>query len=309
MRPEYLVLPPLLPGRINDTCYENFWSDATEGTHSVNLYNSYIRPEYLVPPPLLLCYSLDYLGWQLLNQPFLFSFFSLSAQVPVSRMASTTFLRFLELFRLSLALPDPIVVPVPVIFFPVPTSATVLASVPVPVPVPIWCSSTVLYLRPRSGSRPIPAPVPVPVLRSFVHLHHRSRSHFVTVPMTFYVPITVSVPAPDSGPTPDPVSSFLSLGPGYSPRYDVLVQTPGLADGVIGRSQAPPPVCRDGDACGMKVPAVKQKRIAVEYVLLLSLPPDVGTHRSVSPTSAVPFWRRATWWGHARLSQPHHMST
>ena len=32
----------------------------------------------------------------------------------------------------------------------------------------------------------------------------------------------------------------------------------------------------------MRVPAVKQKRIAAEDVLLLSLPPDVGTHWSMS---------------------------
>ena len=50
----------------------------------------------------------------------------------------------------------------------------------------------------------------------------------------------------------------------------------------------PRPVCRNGDACGMKVPAVKQKRIATEDVLLPSLPPDVGTRWSVSPTYAVP---------------------
>ena len=37
------------------------------------------------------------------------------------------------------------------------------------------------------------------------------------------------------------------------------------------------PVCGDGDACGMKVPAVKQKMSAAEDVLLPSLPPDVGT--------------------------------
>ena len=60
-------------GGINDTCYENLWSDATKGTHSLYLYKSYLSPEHLVLPPLLPCCSLDYLGWQLLNQPFLFS--------------------------------------------------------------------------------------------------------------------------------------------------------------------------------------------------------------------------------------------
>ena len=86
-------------------------------------------------PPLLHCYSLDYLGWQLLDHPFFSIFFRLSTRVsPVSHMASTTILRFLALFRLSSTFPDPILVPVPVIVVPVPISATVLASVPVPNP-------------------------------------------------------------------------------------------------------------------------------------------------------------------------------
>ena len=33
--------------------------------------------------------------------------------------------------------------------------------------------------------------------------------------MTVHVPVTVSVPTPDSNPAPDPVRSFLPLGPGY----------------------------------------------------------------------------------------------
>ena len=61
----------------------------------------------------------------------------------------------------------------------------------------------------------------------------------------------------------------------------MLVQTPDLANGAVGCSQAPPPVCTDGDACGMRVPAVKQNRIAAEDVLLLSLPPDAGTYCSI----------------------------
>ena len=42
-------------GGINDTCYENLWSNATEGTHSLYLYKSYLSPEHLVLPPLLPC--------------------------------------------------------------------------------------------------------------------------------------------------------------------------------------------------------------------------------------------------------------
>ena len=58
------------------------------------LVHSYLSPEYLVLPPLLPRCSLDYLGWQLLNQPFLFYiFFSFHSCLPVSRTASTTILR------------------------------------------------------------------------------------------------------------------------------------------------------------------------------------------------------------------------
>ena len=90
------------------------------------------------------------------------TFFSLFTRVPpVSRTASTTTLRFLALFHLPSALPNPILVPVIVV--PVPISATILASVPVPVPVPIRCSSTGTHPRPRPRPRPVPAPVPVPV--------------------------------------------------------------------------------------------------------------------------------------------------
>ena len=40
-------------------------------------------------PPLVPCCSLDYLGWQLLNQPFLFFIFSLPPRAsPVSRTVS-----------------------------------------------------------------------------------------------------------------------------------------------------------------------------------------------------------------------------
>ena len=170
-------------------------------------------------PPLLPCCSLDYLGWQLLNQPFLFYLFSLSNRVSlVSRTASTTILRFLALFRLSSALPDPVLVPVPVIVVLVPISATVLASVPVPVPVPIRCSST--------GPHPRPRP--------------RSRSRSVPVPMTVHVPVTVSVPTPDSNPAPEPVRSFLPLVPGYPSGTMRLYRRRALRMGLSGARKRHP---------------------------------------------------------------------
>ena len=59
-------------------------------------------------------------------------------------------------------------------------------------------------------------------------------------------------------------------------------------NGAVECLQVTSSVCRDGDACGMKGPAVKQTRIAAKDGLLQSLPPDVGTHRSVSPTCIYP---------------------
>ena len=40
--------------------------------HTLSICTSNLSPEYLVFPPLLPCCSQDYLGWQLLNQPFIF---------------------------------------------------------------------------------------------------------------------------------------------------------------------------------------------------------------------------------------------
>ena len=248
-----------------------------EGTHSIYLYNSYLSPEYLVLPPLLPCYSLDYLGWQLLNQPFLFYFF-FSFRPCLPRFPHGVY----NYFAVSCALsplfrhPDPTLVPLIVV--PVPISATVLASVPVPVPVPIQCSSTGPRPRPRSRSRPVllrspPPPFPFPLR---LHPHDRSRPRYRLR----------SRPRLQSRPRPRSLLPFPRTR--LPPRYDALVPTPGLAHGAAGCSQAPPPVCRDGDACEMRGPPVKQKRIAAEDVLLLSLPPDVGTHWSMSPTCAVP---------------------
>ena len=177
----------------------------------VEKLNSYLSPEHLVLPPLLPCCSLDYLGWQLQNQHFLFYIFSLSTHVsPVSRTASTTIFRFLALFRPPSALPDPILVPVPSIVVPVPIPATALASVPVPVPVPIRYSSTVSHPRPRPRSRPVllrspPPQFPFPLrprphdrsrpryrLRSHPRLQSRPRPRsLLSVPRPGYPPGTM----------------------------------------------------------------------------------------------------------------------
>ena len=85
---------------------------------------------------------------------------------PVSRTASTTaVLRFLALFCLPSALPNPILDTVVVV--PVPISATVLASVP----VSIRCSSTGPHPRPRPRSR-----MCVCVCILFIKLHITAQS-------------------------------------------------------------------------------------------------------------------------------------
>ena len=42
-------------GGINDTYYENLWSDATKGTRSLYLYNSYLSSEFLVCVCVFMC--------------------------------------------------------------------------------------------------------------------------------------------------------------------------------------------------------------------------------------------------------------
>ena len=121
-----------------------------------------------------------------------------------------------------------------------------------------------------------------------------SLSSFVSFPV--FDPVPVTVPAP--GPVPilcsssglHPRSRHRSLLPvprtRLPPRYNARVRTPDLTNGAVGCPQAPLPVCRDDDACGMKVPAVKQKKNTAEDVLHASPPPNAGTRWSVSPTCA-----------------------
>ena len=58
--------------------------------------------------------------------------------------------------------------------------------------------------------------------------------------------------------------------------------------GAVGCPEAPVPVCRGDEACGIKVPIVKQERIAAEDVPLPSPLSDAGTRWSVSPTGDLP---------------------
>ena len=236
----------------------------------------------LCSPPLRPCHSLDYLGSQLLNQPFIFYFFKKSFHPSLPRFPHGFYNYFAVSCAFSPLFRPPRSYPRSRSRYPRPRSHLRYCPRfrPRSRPVPIRCSSTCLHSRPRPRPRPAllrlprpPFPFPLPLCP---RPHDRSRPRYRLR----------SRPRLQSHPRP---RSLLPVPrTRLPPRYDALVQTPGLANGAVGCSQAPPPVGREGDACGMKVPAVKQKRIAAKDVLHLSLPPDVGTHWSVSPTCAIP---------------------
>ena len=140
------------------TSYENLWSDATKGTHSLYLCSSYllISPGYLVLPSLLPCYSTDYLGWQLLDQPFLLYVFSSfspkSPPFPTWRLQLLC--GFLRVFASSP--PSPILSS-----FPFPSSS------PSPLPLPFLspfpsCAPSFVSPFPVPVSAPSPSPTPFP---------------------------------------------------------------------------------------------------------------------------------------------------
>ena len=167
-------------------------------------------------PPLLPCCSLDYLGWQLLNQPFLFYIFFIFPPVspPFPARRLQLFCGFLCFF--AFLLPSPILSSFPLSSSPFPFPSGVRLRVPTPVSVSVLA--------------------PAPVLRSFVHLHPRSRS----VPMTVHVPVLVSVPTPDSNPAPDSFRSFLSHGLGYPPGTMRLYRRRALRMGLSGARKRHP---------------------------------------------------------------------
>ena len=172
-----------------------------------------LKPWVPCAPPLLPCDSLYHRVWQLLNKPFLVYVFPFP---PKSPLFPTWRLQFLCGFlRFFASLPPPPILP----SFPSPFSSPLLllSSVLALVPVPILSLSTGLHPRPRSRPRPAPAPVLIPILHSSIRIHpsSRSRSHSVPVPITVHVPILAPDPVTASVPAPDPVHSFLSLGPGY----------------------------------------------------------------------------------------------
>ena len=132
--------------------------------------------------------------------------------------------------------PSPILSSFPFPLSPSPFPSPLLSSFPSPFPSPFPSGVRLRVPTPV----PVPAPVPVPVLRSFVFLHPRSRSRSVPVPMTVHVPVIVSVPTPDSNPAPDPVRSFLSLGPGCPPGTMRLYRRRALRIGLSGARKRHP---------------------------------------------------------------------
>ena len=133
-------------------------SDQTrqKGTHSLYLYGPYLSPGDPVLLPLPSFYSLDYLGRQLLNQPFFVYVFSLSTRIShVSHIASTTLVRSLPLFCLSFGLTGPFSFPS---LFPscVPSFAPARVHAPSPSPSPSPSASP--FLPPPPTSSPLPPP-------------------------------------------------------------------------------------------------------------------------------------------------------
>ena len=160
------------------------------------------------------------------------------------------------------------------LYFPYSPSLSILVPFPVSDPAPVTVSA------------PAPAPVTVPVLRSYSRLRPRSRPR----PRSFFLrsfSCLLLRPRPRSCSRPRPVPVLVPRT-WLPPRYSTRVQTPGLANGAVECPQAPLLVCKDDGARGMKVPAVKQKRIDAKDVLLTFPSPDAGVRWSVSPTCALP---------------------
>ena len=133
-----------------------------------------------------------------------------------------------------------------------------IVSVPVPVPDPGPVSPASLVS--------VPAPVPVPVLSAFSRLRPHLRSYFRPQPRPRFRPCSL-VPV---------------LWTWFPPRYSPRAQALGLADEAVGYMQVSfPIICREEVACGMKVPAVKQKIITAKDVPLPLPPPNAGTRRCV----------------------------
>ena len=189
---------------------------------------------------------------------------------------------------------DPIPVTVPVTTnVPVTVFTTSLVSVPAPVPVPILCSSSGFHPRSRSSFQPFSAPVVAAVLRSIAAPHPRPVPAPSPSPSLFSSPS--SPPCPFRSPLPP--RTLIPPPPPFDPSRNSdpvtpTVQCPCIDTGPCKRSCQVPAstilVCRDDDACRMKVSHIKPNTIAPENVPLPFPPSDSGTRWSVSPTCSLP---------------------
>ena len=202
------------------------------------MYSSYLSPGYLVLPVLLPCYFLDYLGWQLLNQPFLvYVFSSFSPSLPrfshsvynscAVSCASSPLLRppqfrprsrrrfhrrYCSRFRLRSRPPS---------------NPKLVHGSPPPFPFPFLPRTR---SRPRSHLALLPSPPPPFSLLSPLRPrpHHRSRPSSRPRPR-FYIrsrPLLRSRPRPRSL-LPVPRTRL-------PPQCDARVQAPGLANEAVG---------------------------------------------------------------------------
>ena len=115
-------------------------------------------------------------------------------------------------------------------------------------------------------SLPLPTPSPS---RFCPHSHSRPRFRsrlrlMFPLPSPFPFP-----PLPRHRPHPRRCSLFPVPGIWFS--HNVLARAPGLATLAAGCLQASSPVCRDGVACGMTEPVVKEKKMPPETSLSLPL--------------------------------------
>ena len=148
-------------------------------------------------------------------------------------------------------------------------------------------SLSCLRSRPRSRSRPRYRPVSVPVTALVsvpVPIHFPSlRSFFRFRPRSYFRPpsrppsrsrLTFVISPPTLLPFPLPLRarvrrcprlclrfrSLISVPRAWLPRYNLPAQSRACMNRAAGSPLTPFPVCRDNDACGIKVPPVQQKR-------------------------------------------------
>ena len=245
---------------INDSCYENLWSDAAKGTHPLSTLD-------LLFQPWASCGSLSSFllfsrsSMSTSTEPTLSCrhFFPSHPNLPrfphhVYHSSGVTCATS-PLLRLSRSCPLP---PVPGLWFSawwdglagVSGLAGVIAGYSLASPPLSRLPSHLYYhfVTPQALSPLHPYFYSPPRSRS----HSRSRSRLQPYPRARSRTHPLSCPRPRLCPRhhfPPPVPGTL-----LSPRYHIVGQAPSLTPEAAGYLQAPPPVYIDNDACGMAVP-------------------------------------------------------